>query len=331
MALGIEQNSIAPQLIANAGQSLVQGIRQIGQQISGHLTELQTKRDLGALAQEMQSVNPQSNDFPVQLTQLVSRHPMAARDERGQMVLGILGKAHGQWQAGEAEARAFNRAMAMQTARTTAARTAAEEQEQRIRTRPVEVSGVGLADPVTGDVLIPEKPRMTAGSTRPSVLAPGAVLVDPTGKKLAENPKAATASTSEARMLKKNKIDLLMRQDAAARAEFGRLEKRRDDLSQERMKISKADDPNAAYLDNTVKAIEEEAAALKKRREEIQKAIEAIEITPADEDMVPAGAVAPPAAGANVQRVPVLDPNGQAMLLRADQVEAALQNGWKRR
>ena len=54
MALGIEQNNVAPQLIANSGQALVQGIRQIGQQISGHLTEMQTKRDLAGMAQEMQ-------------------------------------------------------------------------------------------------------------------------------------------------------------------------------------------------------------------------------------------------------------------------------------
>lgn len=108
MPLGIEQNNIAPQLIQNSGAALVQGIRQIGQQISGHLTEIQTKRDLGALAQEMQGINVQSNDFPVQLTQLLSRHPLAARDERGQIALSILGKAHGQWQQGQLAQQRMN-------------------------------------------------------------------------------------------------------------------------------------------------------------------------------------------------------------------------------
>lgn len=285
MALGVEPNNLAPALIQSSGQALVQGIRQIGQQVSSHLTELQTKRDLGALAQEMQGLNVQSNEFPVQLTQLLSRHPLAARDERGQMALSILGKAHGQWQAGEAEARAFNRAMAMQGARDRAARDLYDYKREKELQDPQNVGGALVIpkDPATGqpNVLLPAPSR--AGSNRPSVLAPGAVLVDPTGKKLAENPKAATASTSEARMQKKLKIDLLMRQDTAAREEFGRLERRRDALSQERMKISKADDPNAAYLDNTVKAIEEQAAALKKRREEIQKAIESIESVAAEE------------------------------------------------
>lgn len=342
MPLGIEPNSIAPQLIANNGALLVQGIRQIGQQISGHLTEMQVKRDLAGLAQETQNLNPESTEFPVQLAQLVTRHPMAARDERGQQVLGILGKAHGQWQAGEAEARAFNRAMAMQTRRTTDARNQFDYEETARGKRPVNIAGVGLVDPseideVTGQakILAPAAPRM--GSNRPIIARPGDAVLDPTGtKELYKNPKPITPSGSEARMQKKQKIDLLMRQDAAARAEFGRLEKRRDDLSQERMKISKADDPNAAYLDNTVKAIEQEAAAIKQRRAELQKAIESIESTPAEDEMepelglVPPGAVAPPLA-APAEMIAVIDPNGRPGKVKASQLEAALKNGYSRR
>lgn len=159
MALGIESNSVAPQLIQNSGSALVQGIRQIGQQISGHLTEMQTKRDLAALGQEAQALNVESNEFPTQLAQLVTRHPLAARDERGLMALSAMGKAHGQWQATEAEARAFNRAMAMQTRRTQDARTAAQEQEDRIRNRPVNVAGVGLVDPNDIDE-VTQQPRV---------------------------------------------------------------------------------------------------------------------------------------------------------------------------
>jgi hypothetical protein len=192
MALGIEQNNLAPQLIQNSGAALVQGIRQIGQQISGHLTELQTKRDLAAMGQELQGLNVQSNEFPVQLTQMLSRHPLAARDERGQMALSILGKAHGQWQAGEAEARAFNRAMAMQGARDRSARNLYDYKRKTELETPQNVGGALVVpqDPVTGqpNVLLPAPARAGTG---PKTLSPGAVLVDPTGKVLAENPASA--------------------------------------------------------------------------------------------------------------------------------------------
>lgn len=340
MPLGIEQDSIAPQLIQNAGSALVQGIRQIGQQISSHLTEIQTKRDLAAMAQDMQGVNPQSAEFPVALTQLVSRHPLAAQDQRGLLALNILGKAHGEWQAGEAEARAFNRAMALQGYRTRAAKDLLETKSHM----PQNVGGALVIpnDPVTGqpNVLIP--PPSRAGSNRPVVLGPGAKAIDATGKVLAENPKAVTPLASEARMLKKQKIDLLMRQDTAAREEFGRLERRRDALSKERMAISKADDPNAVYLDNTIRAIEEEAKKVRDRRTEIQKAIEGIESVPAEEQLPP---VPPDAAGAAIlpppgaltapdapaEMVMVVDPSGRPGRIKASQLDAALQNGYKRR
>lgn len=338
MPLGIEPNNIAPALIQNSGAALVQGIRQIGQQISGHLTEMQTKRDLGALAQEMQGLNVQSNEFPIQLAQLTARHPLAARDQRGQMVLAPLGMAHAQWQAGESEARAFGRQMQLMEMRNTAAETAAVNQEERIRSRPTRVPGVGLADPLTGEVIVPELPRPSASSTAPRVLSPGAVLVDPTGKKIAENPRAATASASEARLKKKFNMDLLTDQDKQTQREIEAAIRRRDSLTSERMKITKADDPNAAYLDNTVKAIEDEVKALRERRNALRKQIEKIESTPVEEEVVvepelgivPPGAVAPPPADPNAL-VPVINPQGKATNIKRSQLEAALQGGYRQR
>lgn len=193
MPLGIEQNSIAPQLIQNSGQSLVQGIRQIGQQISGHLTELQTRRDLGAMAQGMQGLNVQSNDFPVQLTQLLAQHPLAARDERGQMLLSTLGRAHAQWQAGEAEARAFNRAMSLQQMRAGQSMADAAYQESLRRSRPTEVTGVGLVDPsqvdpVTGQpkVLVAAPPKTS--SAMPFSSSPQGIYDRRTGQVIAPKP-----------------------------------------------------------------------------------------------------------------------------------------------
>jgi len=340
MPLGIEQNNVAPQLIQNSGAALVQGIRQIGQQISGHLTELQTKRDLGAMAQEMQGLNVQSNEFPIQLTQMLTRHPLAAKDERGQMALSVLGKAHGQWQAGEAEARAFNRAMAMQTRRTQDAKGLFDYEEGVRSKRPVSVAGVGLVDPTEIDPLTGQAKVLAATPTRgstalPFASSPGGIYDRRTGE--ITTPAAPKTSASEARLLKKSKIDALVTRDKQLQQEIANSIRRRDSLTTERMKIGKSDDPNGVYLDNTVKAIEDEVKTLRDRRTELQKAIESIEGGEAEVanavepelGMVPANAVAPPASGGG--RIPVIGPDGKAGTVSAAQLEAALQNGYKRR
>lgn len=189
MPLGIEQNSIAPQLIQNSGQALVQGIRQIGQQVSSHLTEIQTRRDLGALAQEFQGLNVQSNEFPTQFAELITRHPLAARDERAQMALSALQKAHGQWQAGQ-------NAMARMDV-------------------PVNIPGVGLVNRKDGTVIraAPQRPIAVGPQSRlvdpsgktlveplpvqekPFTLSPGGVRYDAQGNKIADNPKPAATAT----------------------------------------------------------------------------------------------------------------------------------------
>jgi hypothetical protein len=356
MALGIEQNNIAPQLIQNSGAALVQGIRQIGQQISGHLTELQTKRDLGAMAQELQGLNVQSNEFPVQLTQMLSRHPLAARDERGQMALSILGKAHGQWQAGEAEARAFNRAMAMQTRRTQDARSNAEFEEELRGKRPLNVPGVGLVQPdeideVTGQpkLLVPAAPRAGTG---PRVLSPGAVLVDPTGKKLAENPTSAKSMTEyQKAQLRRGE---LKDKASAINAEINQFDsditsaERAYEAAFKREMETEDEDEKQKHISTKTelgKIADSLRAEKRKRLELLAKIRQEDAAAPVEEVVVepelgaappvgvlPApGAVAVPAAGANVRRVPVLDPNGAPLNIREDQLEAALQAGWKRR
>lgn len=166
MPLGIEQNNLAPQLIQNSGAALVQGIRQIGQQISGHLTELQTKRDLGAMAQDLQGLNVESNEFPIQLMQVGARHPLAIRDERGQMAISILGKSHAQWQATQADALAFQRQMKMQQQRTSDAQSNFTFEQDYKRKNPQYIPGVGVTtlEDETGqpNVLLPVQPK---GST----------------------------------------------------------------------------------------------------------------------------------------------------------------------
>lgn len=209
MALGIEQNNIAPQLIQNSGAALVQGIRQIGQQISGHLTELQTKRDLGAMAQELQGINVQSNEFPVQLTQMLSRHPLAARDERGQMALSILGKAHGQWQAGEAEARAFNRAMAMQTRRTQDARAEFDYETKAKLGMPQNVGGALVVpqDPVTGQPNVLMAAPVRGGTTTPFRSTPQGIMDARTGQITAPAPAKGMTEYQKAQLRRGERKD----------------------------------------------------------------------------------------------------------------------------
>jgi hypothetical protein len=343
MPLGIEQNNLAPQLIQNSGAALVQGIRQIGQQISGHLTELQTKRDLGAMAQELQGLNVQSNEFPVQLTQMLSRHPLAARDERGQMALSILGKAHGQWQAGEAEARAFNRAMAMQTRRTQDARAEFDYETKAKLGMPQNIGGALVVpeDPVTGqpNVLLPAPSRAGSG---PKILSPGAVMVDPTGKELAKNPIGARpmsedqrarerrAQRTELRTKFKTQIDL-QNKDIRELEESIRLVDKEELEEGEKFRPTRAAE-RLAWQQKLLAAKEiRDAAAQEMEKIDSEPVVEEVAVEP-ELGVLPApGAVAAPVAGANVRRVPVLDPNGAPLNIREDQLEAALQAGWKRR
>lgn len=351
MALGIEQNSIAPQLIQSSGQALVQGIRQIGQQISGHLTEMQTKRDLAAMAQDLQGINPQSNEFPVQLTQLVSRHPMAVRDERGQMALSVLGKAHGAWQAEESDARAFNRAMALQGYRSRAAQAAATTAAKERAGRPINTPGglydpeLPISDPLTGETLVggivpgTEPPNRGTGNR---VLAPGAMLLDPTGKKIAENPRSSEMTPYQReqlnRMGKKDRISAINREIDQFDQDIKSAENAYENIFK---RETEATDPanKARYQAEKTEMgkVADQLKAEKKKRMEMLRQIESapeekVDITTVVEPElggVPQNAAAP--SPANAQRVPVFDPNGNPMQLRADQLEAALQAGWKRR
>lgn len=366
MALGIEQNSIAPQLIQNSGQALVQGIRQIGQQISGHLTEMQTKKDLAALAQETQGLNVESVDFPVQLTQLVSRHPMAVRDERGQMALSILGKAHGAWQASQADALAFQRQMKMLETRGAQAKSQFEYEEAARGKRPMFVPGVGLVQPgeideVTGQpkVLVPAAPR--PGSNRPIVANPGDIVFDTTGKEIARNtnPRGSSSEITKQRF----NFSLLNTQESSLRSEINSAMARLDAAEKEQAKILEdlptvKGDANKLPLNNRFKEVDAKKQALvkeindmKSRRAKLLESIGAIqsriqeggaaEVEP-ELGPVPAGAAAPagvlpptgavvPASATQVRRIPVIDPQGNPMQLRQDQVDAALQAGWKLR
>jgi hypothetical protein len=336
MALGIETNNVAPQLIQNSGAALVQGIRQIGQQISGHLTELQTKRDLGALAQEMQGLNVQSNEFPIQLAQLTGRHPLAAKDDRAKMMLMPLGAAHAQWQAGEAEARAFGRAMTMQGMRTEATRTLAEEQEARIRSRPPKA----LAP--KGSVPAPGLPGWSfdkdAGQFNPPSPEIAGKLPAAGAKPMTEYQRAQIR-----RAERKDRISALNQEinqfdsDIASavrqyESSFDREEKAADAAEKSRHQADKTEIGKVADQLKAEKA--KRLEALRKLREDdaadaaIVVDVVEPELGAAPEVLPPVGAVAPTAPS---EMVLVIDPNGVPGRVKASQLETALQNGYKRR
>lgn len=351
MALGIEQNNLAPQLIASSGAALVQGIRQIGQQISGQLTEMQTKRDLGAIAQELQGVNVQSNEFPVQLAQLVSRHPLAARDERGMAMLGTLGKAHGQWQAGEAEARAFNRAMTLQNDRQRDAFVTAEAQEEWRRNRP--------APPTApkGFSAAPGLPGFVLDKDQGKILPPPPELLDKLPQPAVKGALTENQRLTQQRNARKDRLDAVQKEidelDQNYKLHKDTYDKTfaREQAVEKEIRETKDEAQRAALEAQRSKfqtektVIGELADGLLRRKQERMKIYKTMESEVlamgednADLPPVPAGAVAPPlgavtppVAGANVRRVPVLDPNGRPMQLREDQVDAAVQNGWKLR
>lgn len=348
MALGIETNTIAPALIQDNGRALVQSIRQMGEQISGHLTEIQTRRDLASLAQDLQGANPQSADFPVQLTQIASRHPMAVRDERGQMAMSILGKAHGAWQASENDAMAFNRQMALQGYRQRAASAAAEKAEEARGSRPVSVYGVGLVDPLTGETIVPEGSRGGAGNA-PKTLSPGSILVDPSGKKIAENPRLP--SGSEARLARKDRISAINREIDQFDSDIASTVKQYEESFKRELEAKEGSPEQKQFRDTKTELgkIADQLKTEKKKRMQLLEKIRdeeqgamvepelgvvpenaASPVQPSASVLPPAGIVSVPSPQ-QIKRVRVLDPTGRPMLLREDQVDAAVQNGWKLR
>lgn len=351
MALGIESNSIAPQLIQNSGQALVQGIRQIGQQISGHLTEMQTKRDLAGLAQSLQGANVQSGEFPVQLAQIASQHPMAVRDERGQMLMSILGKAHGAWQATENDVRNFKQQMEMMKVREGIVDRRTREQRDYESTRPIVSGGrvISLQDPQNPQVILdlPEKPE------GPYTLNPGDVRFGPGGKKIAENPKTPSgdnAQTSQRRLILGTQLDNLDRELKFSDAEHRRLLKEEDDIKKELEGESDTKKKGELEYRRSVKAMDAEKARrgineiraqklkIAEQLGELGQALEPeLGVVPpnAAAPVAPAGVLPPagvvvPAPVAN-EMILVIDPSGRPGKIRASQREAALQNGYRLR
>lgn len=334
--IGITYNSNPSRLIQQSGEFLSNNIRDIGKQIQGTILEINTKKDLARFAQNLQqNVNPNSEEFAQQAVQVAANHPLAIQDPRGQIALNILGKAHGEWKQAQLAVDRFGRPINVPGVGLVDPRT--NKVLQATPSRPVNVYGQGLVDPLTGEVVVPEGTRQSPSSSAPRALSPGAILVDPTGKTLAENPKPEpTITPYQGAQLKraekkaaadalKTEISQLDRDITSGVNQYEKSMKREQEATTPEEKARHAADWSA------IGKITDE---LKKKKEDRLKALRDLESAAVEEtnaDLLPPVTPNAAAPAPGVRRVPVFDPSGQPLNIREDQLDAALQAGWKRR
>lgn len=336
MDIGVTYSSNPSRLIQKSGEFLSNNIRDIGKQIQGTILEINTKKDLARFAQNLQqNVNPNSDDFAQQAVQVAANHPLAIQDPRGQIALNILGKAHGEWKQAQLAVNRFNTPINMPGVGLVN-RNTGDVIRPAAPPKPVSVYGQGLVDPLTGDVILPEGTRPSASANAPRALSPGAILVDPTGKTLAENPKPEPTLTPYQgaqlkRAEKKAAVD-------AIKTEISQYEKdiasavRQYEASFKREQNAQGDEKLRHQADKT--EIGKIADDLKKKKEDRLKALRDLESSAVEEDsadMLPPVTPNAAAPAPGVRRVPVFDPQGNPLNIREDQLDAALQAGWKRR
>lgn len=338
MALGITYSSNPSRLIQDNARFMTENLREIGKQFQVHIAENNVRKDLGAMAQEIQGMNVRSNDFPIQLIQTASRHPMAVRDERGQMAIEVLAKTHNQWQNEQAALSRMNSFRSMGGGGIYNARTGEIEVEPTAR--PVSVGpNSRLVNPATGETVVAPLPVQE----KPFNLAPGARRYGPDGQIIAENPKAAPEITPY------QQKSLQLRERAEKRAALKtRVDKWENDLrSLERniMERRKAGEmtPEVTEWQKRFEATKELRDATLLEMQSLDEPSNELVVEPelgavpsdaivpqGDGGVLPAqGAVAP--AASNTEFILVFDPQGKPGRVRASQLESALANGYRRR
>lgn len=279
-------------------------------------------------------MNVRSNDFPVQLIQTASRHPMAVRDERGQMAIEVLAKTHNQWQNEQAALSRMNSFRSMGGGGIYNARTGEIEVEPTAK--PVSVGlNSRLVNPATGETVVAPMPV----KEKPFNLAPGARRYGPDGQMIAENPKAAPGITPY------QQKSLTLRERAESRAALNKqIDTHNRDIAAMERTIRTTEDANekaavqarlleiAGLRDALISELETpvtESAAIVP--EEELGAVPPDAVVPQGDGGVlpPQGAVAP--AASNTDFVLVFDPQGKPGRVRASQLESALANGYRRR
>lgn len=352
--IGITYSSVPSSLISQSGKFLSDNIREIGKSVQASILEINTRRDLQRMAQDMQGMNVQSDDFPMQLTQLMSSHPLAARDERGQLAMNVLGKAHGQWQSEQMLASRLqnqltgiglrNEAALGQIAARTAANQEMEgfRQEGRESLETLRQTGrTGLEDQRQSGRIEMEGVRQTGREELESQRQAGR-------EQLQESRQQGAMELNDARAKQREQAERRKTEFTGAKQRITAIEK---DIDRLRNSINLADKEEQSLGESFSKARRDERRVWQtqieqklKEREQAQKELDVILVEP-ELGPVPDGAAAPqgdgvgvlpdgasvPAPASNTEFVAVFDPQGKPGRVRASQLESALANGYRRR
>lgn len=75
-------------------QGMVKSITDLGSRVSEIIERKATNSQLQNMSQDLRGLDIRSESFPLEMIDVVSRYPLAVKDKRGQLALGILGAAH---------------------------------------------------------------------------------------------------------------------------------------------------------------------------------------------------------------------------------------------
>lgn len=320
MDIGVTYSSNPARLIQQSGQYLSQNIREIGQQVQGTILELNTRKDIGRMAQNLSTLNVQSDAFPIQAAQVFAQHPLAAQDGRGQMVLKALGQAHGEWRKNKDLLARFDQQENMLGMRNQAtleqiaarnqatteqigARAAGAEHIENLR----QEGRKELLDMRNTDVLGQIEARANAAATKPMTPYQQGQL------SRADRKAQVDAIKTEIAEMDKNIL-------SGERAY-------KDAMAREQKATDPAEKARHASDWSAVGQLTDE---LKKKKEERLAALRNLMAgEDSEEVLVPPGAIAP--APVVDETVAVINPSGKNVKIRRSQLEAALQNGYKQR
>lgn len=322
MDIGITYSSNPSRLIQASGEFLSNNIREIGKNVQSAILEINTRKDLARFAQNLQqNVNPNSDDFANQAVQVAANHPLAVQDPRGQIALNILGKAHGQYQEAKNLVTRFNQQSQMVGMRNEAAlgqiaaRTAGTLEAEQIRQQGRkdlanlrQDQAIEMQDMRNADVLGQIEARAQAAASKPMTPYQQAQL---------------------GRMTKKDQVDAIKTEVTQLDKDITSAVRQYESSFKREQEAASAEEKARHQSDKT--EIGKIADDLKKKKDERLKALSDLEssVDQAADDILPPVPVA--AAATPNEMVLVFDPQGRPGKIRASQLEAALQNGYKRR
>lgn len=324
MDIGVTYSSNPAKLVQASGEFLSNNIRDIGRQVQSTILEINTKKDLARFAQNLQqNVNPNSEDFAQQAVQVAANHPLAIQDPRGQIALNILGKAHGEWKNAQTLVNRFGQQQALAGIRNEnalgqiAARTAGQLEAEQIR----QSGRKDLAN------LRQDQQKEILDIRNEDVLG----QIEARANAAASKPMTPYQQAQIGRMTKKDQVDAIKteitqldRDIASHVSQYEKSFKREQEAQGEEKLRHQADKTEIGKI----------ADELKKKKEDRLKALRDLESAAVEEtnaDMLPPVTPNAAAPAPGVRRVPVFDPSGQPLNIREDQLDAALQAGWKRR